>query len=237
MTPATQITELKNNSVIMGNELTRLHSKTTLIEELCREFDLQPEQIFVTKQGDLFFDYEALCVLANALGTFPDISVEAIETNKDGLITAQASVMLESGHIRRSFDTVLVGDIKPDGSKILDFREAVSLVRARALRGALRAAGFDPVKAYNKSKNGEQPELEIGYENTWQKMNSEAHAIGQKLGYIIKHPGVPQLDKLKWYRLMRNIFPNVQTSKDLSEVQMSQWLNTLRGLDRATNPY
>lgn len=207
-----------------------------LISDMCKEFGFTSEQVFITEQGEVFFDFDALCAITNALGNFFDIYVEQETWDMVGQwITAKATVVFESGMSRRMFDTVAVGDPKPDGTKVQDMREAMSLARVRAFRAALRAAGFDPIKAFLQSSNNEEVELETGFETPWTKMNGEAHKHGLTLGLIKKVSGSTQLDKSRWYKQMQIFFPNAKTSKDLNEAEMSRWVSTLRALVNAQN--
>lgn len=204
----------------------------TLVSEICRKYDLSHDQVFLTQQGEIWFDYEALCTLANALGEFMDISIEQDEINIEGqYVTAKAIIYFKNGESRRAFDTVIIGDPKPDGTTVQEMREAIALVRARALRAALRMANFDPVKRHTSSGQV----FSHGVQNAWQKMNAEAHQHGMTLGWINKVIGLGsnQYDKSRWYKQLQFYFPNAKTSKDLSEAQMSRWVSMLRALVNA----
>lgn len=207
-----------------------------LVAEMCRIYDLSDSQVYITAQGDIWFDYEALCTLANALGDFIDISVDQEDINTEhNYITAKCIVFFSNGTSRRAFDTVFINDVKPDGTQVQDMREAISLVRARALRAVFRMADFDPVKKHQQLATGQTVEVGQKPKSQWETMNNEAHLHGETLGLIKKISGSNQKDKSRWYQQMRIFFPNSRTSRDLDDGEMSIWVGSLRALVNARN--
>lgn len=235
MTPSTEIQQPQRTPAQRLQVMEIAVETQRLIAALQVEFDIDADQIFVLENGkDLWFGVEALTTLANELGQFSAIAVDQAEYDTlRCFCTAKATVILPNGDVRSSFDTVAVGDYTITGKEIKTLRDAVAFAHAGALRRALRAAGFNPVKAFIQLRQGHTPTPEPPKETPWQTMNKEAHQHGWTLGYIFKIEGTNQVDKSRWYKQLQLLFPAARNSKDLTEQQMSRWVSTLRALVNA----
>lgn len=111
----------------------------------------------------------------------------------------------------------------------MDLSKALDLARARALRSALRLAGFDVVRAHEQRKQGGQagapsPSPEAEQRN---KELAEIHLIATEAGLIAGE------DKSAYYKQLSVFFPHVSTAADLSAKERTQFIALLRAIKAA----
>lgn len=203
-------------------------------ESLRREFvetygiDLE-QVIFFDETPTPFFLFEALAQIVAALGSFREVAVTHPEIDeRNGNATCEAALTLEDGRVVRSFGSAFVGDTLL-GKEVSDFQMAFDLSRARALRSALRLAGFDVVKKHEQHKRGlkaETPTLAPEEEQRNREL-AEIHIVAEEAGLIVGG------DKSAYYRQLGVFFPGVQSASHLNARERSQFAALLRGIKSA----
>ena len=207
----------------------------SLVREFVADYDIDPEQIIFFDETEApFFLFEALAQIINALGNFREVAVTHPEIDeKNGNATCEAALTLEDGRVVKSFGSSFVGDTLP-GKEVSDFQTAFDLARARALRSALRLAGFDVVKRHEQRKRGEKAESPTVSPEEEQRNSelAEIHILAEEAGLITRAPGVLD-DKSAYYRQLGVFFPLVASAADLNTKERSQFIALLRGIKSA----
>ncbi len=206
----------------------------SLADEFLVEYGIEPEQIaFADAELNPIFDFDALFFLANRLGDFWDISIEAGDVDHErGYCTSHCCIMLGDSRTRKMFGSAFVGETMPGNRLVQTIGEALVISRARALRGALRAVGFDPVRAHlQRDQTGEGVQLN-GSSEPRRSLERQAHLLGEKLGYIVRPAGAPA-DKTEWREFMAMLFHGKTSMSELTDEEQSQWVSTLRAMERA----
>ena len=157
-----------------------------------------------------------------------DIRVEAVEVNQaSGLVLARGIVVLSDGRSRSGDAGCVVGDALPNGQEVETVKSALDVASARALQKALRMIGFDPVRAHEARKRGDDQPLTSRLEDEQRnKELKEIHALAEEVGLIVGS------DKTKYYRRMEAFF-DVSSSRDMSPQQRAEFIAILRGLKAA----
>jgi hypothetical protein len=219
-------THTPNGSVLTAEQ-------QSLADEFLVEYGIEANQItFTDDQLNPIFDFDALFFLANRLGDFWDISIEAGDVDHErGYCTSHCCIMLGDSRTRKMFGSAFVGETMPGQRTVQTIGEALVISRARALRGALRAVGFDPVRAHlQRDRAPETPPETSGDPRL--AMERQAHLLGEKLGYIIRPAGAPA-DKTEWREFMGMLFHGKTSMSELTDDEQSQWVSTLRAMERA----
>lgn len=196
--------------------------------EFAQTYDIAPEQIiFFDETPTPFFLFEGLAQIVGALANFREVAVTHPEiAERNGNATCEAALTLEDGRVVKSFGSSFVGDTLP-GKDASDFQMAFDL--ARALRSALRLAGFDPVKSHEQRKRGGKAEAPTitPEEEQRNKELAEIHVIAEEAGLIVGS------DKSAYYRQLGVFFPGVQSASHLNTKERSQFIALLRGIQSA----
>jgi hypothetical protein len=207
----------------------------SLADEFLIEYGIEPTQIaFADDQLNPIFDFDALFFLANRLGDFWDISIEAGDVDHErGYCTSHCCITLADGRTRKMFGSAFVGEQMPALRTVQTVGDALVVSRARALRGALRAVGFDPVRAHLQRDQTQAGGFALDEATDPRRlMERQAHALGEKLGYIIRPAGAPA-DKTEWREFMAMLFHGKTSMSELTDDEQSQWVSTLRAMERA----
>jgi hypothetical protein len=206
----------------------------SLADEFLVEYGIEPEQIaFADAQLNPIFDFDALFFLANRLGDFWDISIEAGDVDHQrGYCTSHCCIMLGDSRTRKMFGSAFIGESMPGNRLIATIGEALVVSRARALRGALRAVGFDPVRAHLQRDQTTDGVQLNGSPEPRRALERQAHLLGEKLGYIVRPAGRPA-DKTEWREFMAMLFHGKKSMSELTDDEQSQWVSTLRAMERA----
>jgi hypothetical protein len=207
----------------------------SLADEFLIEYGIEPTQInFNDDQLNPIFDFDALFFLANRLGDFWDIGIEAGDVDHErGYCTSHCCITLADGRTRKMFGSAFIGEPMPGARTVQTIGEALVISRARALRGALRAVGFDPLRAHLQRGSSDAGEEEFDeYESPRRLMERQAHLLGEKLGYIVRPHGAPA-DKSEWREFMAMLFHGKTSMSELTDDEQSQWVSTLRAMERA----
>lgn len=223
------------------NEITEPDSpawteeQRSLADEFLIEYGIEPTQInFGDDQLNPIFDFDALFYLANRLGDFWDIGIEAGDVDQErGYCTSHCCISLADGRTRKMFGSAFIGEPMPGARNVQTVSEALVISRARALRGALRAVGFDPLRAHLQRGRSDAGDDEFDdYESPRRLMERQAHLLGEKLGYIVRPHGAPA-DKSEWREFMAMLFHGKTSMSELTDDEQSQWVSTLRAMERA----
>lgn len=201
-----------------------------LVGEFVSAYDIDAKQVIFFDDSEApFFLFEALAQIVSVLADFREVAVTKPEIEeRNGNATCEAAITLEDGRVVRSFGSSFVGDTLP-GKEVGDFQTAFDLARARALRSALRLAGFDPVKRHEQRKRGEKAAAPILSPEAEQRNKelAEIHAIAEEAGLIIGN------DKSAYYRQLGVFFPGVPSAGELSAKERASFIALLRGIKSA----
>ncbi|MET0646414.1 MAG: hypothetical protein ABW208_07310 [Pyrinomonadaceae bacterium] len=207
----------------------------SLVGEFVTAYGIDADQvIFFDDTPAPFFLFEALAQIVGALGNFREVAVTHPEIDeRNGNATCEAALTLDDGRVVRNFGSSFVGDTIP-GKEVNDFQTAFDIARARALRSALRLAGFDPVKRHEQSKRGEKGEETVISPEAEQRNKelAEIHALAAEAGLIVNAPGALE-DKSAYYRQLQVFFPAVSSAGELSAKERAQFIALLRGIKSA----
>ena len=90
----------------------------SLADEFLVEYGIDADQITFTDETlNPIFDFDALFFLANQLGDFWDISIEAGEVDHErGYCTSQCCIMLGDSRTRKMFGSAFIGETMPGGA-------------------------------------------------------------------------------------------------------------------------
>jgi hypothetical protein len=205
-------------------------------EQLAREFKqhygIEASQIgFETDRPDPIFDYDALSVLSLALtDEIVNMSTEPVGSNEvTGVVMMKCVVTLRDGRTREPIGTAALGEVMPGGGEIADFKQALDVAQARAVRKGLRAVGFDPVKAHQKRMRGEDLALNLPPDPHRQQM-AEIHLLAQEAGLITENG-----DDSTYRTLMGQLFTDesgqpITTATKLNDKQRADFIANLRSL-------
>lgn len=220
-------------------------TQVILRDELSQRYGIDKSQItFTGPANDPIFDFDALSVLVNELSDFSSTIVDIGTVDHErGFCTATGTITLADGRTRSNFGSAFVGEMLHDETTVKDMQSAMELARARALRSALRSASFDPVRAHRNRHSGlpvstpsvpstpDDPSTSTDTpEDPRRAMERECHAIGEHIGLITKSPHYDSVgNKRQWRWLMKTFFGK-ETMAELTDLEQTQWRNTLRGL-------
>ena len=183
---------------------------------------------------DPIFDYDALAVLSIKLCNLPDIDVDFGTLDRlNGLATSRGIIMLPTGASRKTFGSAMVGELMPNGDRVNDIHQAVTVSRARALRHVLRSVGFDPIAAHRAfQKTGTM--LELTPVDPYLKTLAEIHLHAQSLD-LISVSGDGFVNKVAYQQKMAGYFKGKTSARALTDEERSQWLQILRAWTKAAN--
>lgn len=199
----------------------------TLALEFQQAYGIEPKQVsFDGEQLEPIFDFEALNRLVHTLGNFPMISTDLNEVIKDAnLVTATCDIAVSDGRVRHVTAGAVIGEVLPNGSIIQDVGQALNVAQARALRGGLRAVGFDVVRAHRERGEAPLPLNLVKESDSRTKDLAQAHILGKQAGLITQDG-----DKSLWSRLISMWFSGKTSSADLTDEELVIFVARLRGL-------
>ncbi len=194
-------------------------------------YNISPDQIsFDSVTGKPFFFFEALAQIVTALINFSELRAQQVEINQArGYVTSEASITLPDSRVVSSFGSAFLNEELPTGENVTDFLTALDISRARALRSALRMVGFDPVRAHEAAKRGDNPHIpQITAEDEQRnKELAEIHILAEACGLIVGD------DKTKYYQQIDIWFTGKTSSAQLDAQERSQFIALLRGTKAA----
>lgn len=199
-----------------------------LANELIGEYGIERSQIsFDSRSGQLILDFEALQVMAHAL--CPDVLEDKIEIHKlDGennyyICTATLHVDNDTpaGKLVIRPGAAILGEILSETESVMRPPQAISLAAARAYRSALRAIGFDPLRAHRQRLSGQPVTLNDEFEQA-DKLRKELHALASDLGFI------QGKDRSAYRELLRVMYGGRTSSLQLEDDEVRQLTSYLR---------
>jgi hypothetical protein len=201
-------------------------------EELVKEFmsiyGIQESQIsFEGESADPILDFDALCLIANELGDFPTITTVPLESNQNGRATAQCTITDGRGVTRSQFGSCFIGAPLPDGKTVDDDQTNLDVAQARALRRALRSIGFSVVSSHKSRMAGIVKPQSVPVDSQRVRDSKQLHALACELGYITSE------SKSKYQGMLATHFDGKISSKDLTDVEMSQAIAIFQALSQA----
>lgn len=192
------------------------------IEELCAEFDLQPLQIRFDERGEPVLDFAALQIVTHALCS--EIKEDKVEPwrimEDDSYVTCLAELVLEDGRRISRYGFASIGE-SLGAERIENTAQAISVASARAYRQALRAIGFNPIRAYRLRQSGQKLQLTPMASNA-DNRSRELHALATELGYIKNG------DRTLYVELLKLMYGKA-SSVLLSATELDELITFLRG--------
>lgn len=212
----------------MNNERKLTAEQQQLVNELVKAYGIEPDQVlFYNEKPDPFFTYEAVCALCNQLTDLAEISVETIPSPFANSIAARCTLVSENG--RRSAEGFANISQTINGEKMTE-PQLLGLASSRAMRNALKLANINLFTAHKRAQTtGEITSASEGGDNYRNALIGQAHALGGEAGLIFGS------DKRAWRRQMAIRYGGIESSKDLSEAQLLDWIAFLRTLVPASN--
>lgn len=207
---------------------TRNKQQQAIADEFCQTYALTPDQIsFDGEKTEPIFDFEALSTLALELGDFKEISVTLNEVNVPGAyVSSQCHLVLADGTERSYFGVAFTSETLHNGELLDSHTAACNLSSTRALRKALRGAGFDAVRAHQAVKQSKQTfEASFDGDDDATRQRKQRHALATELGWI-KNNGA---DKRVYQDQMMRFF-GTSNGNNLSEKQNEIFITTMRSL-------
>ncbi|HEX8500766.1 MAG TPA: hypothetical protein VF659_09255 [Pyrinomonadaceae bacterium] len=202
-----------------------------VVNEWVKAYGLQPEQIYFDGESTLpYFDFEGLALVADKLADIPAINVEYDGFDPaTGLVTTTCVLTLNGNRSRTIPACAQIGETMPGGEQIATVHQGLNVASSRALRRGLRMVGFDPVRAHEARKNGEDLPLTFRKEDDPRKqMLAEAHLLGEELGFIVG------TEKIRWREVLGMWTHGAVTSAaDLDERELGHFVVYLRSLRNA----
>lgn len=192
----------------------------TLVAELTKTYGVKPEEIiFFTNDPNPFLTYEATCALANQLVNLQVIDISPEPSVSSDSLSLKCSLMFSDGRTRSAVGVVNFGETI-DGVKMTE-AQIYQLASSRAIRNALRTADIDLIKLHHQ-RNRNEP-LDFKMKSNTASLIAQSHLLGKE-AYLIQGE-----NKTAWYRQLQ-IRYQVNSSKDLNEAQLADWVAFLKTL-------
>ena len=143
-----------------------------------------------------------------------------------GLVTATLRGHApEQPQPRRARAALCSARTMPDGGTVDSLIKAVDVASARAMRKGLRVVSFDPVRAHEASKAGQ--DLPLNVTDPRSSELAEIHMIAGQIGLIKGE------DKTAYRRLIGVYFAGKDSAAQLTDGERAQFLAHLRGMQAA----
>lgn len=208
--------------------------------EFAINYQIDMSQIsFEGDNPEPIFDYEALNLLRLQLSDIQTTDSEIAERNMQlGIVTVRCTAVLPDGRSAsdlgsaqfatyddESKQQLTEGEVMPDGTRIENMLQAQNVALARALRRALRAVGFNPVRARNQFLQTGKPTFADIDQEFQSPIGKEIHKLAADWGHIVGK------DKTGYQDFIEGIFGNGKRSTlDLNDIEKSQLANMYRTL-------
>lgn len=132
-----------------------------LIQQMQQVLGLDPKDVSLDENNELFFTIEALNLLTIKLGT--DIqALSIVEHQTDGvlnIVSSVASITLADGRYRAIVKSAQIGERIGSTDKTIDtIIQASNIADSRAVRSVLRMIGFDPIKEFRNFLENKETE-------------------------------------------------------------------------------
>ncbi len=194
-----------------------------LVAELCETYDLSPGQITFNSIGEPVLNFDALQVMTHALCTqikYDEVSPNNLE-HANNFISCTARLTLDDGREITRVDIAQMGERIGTEDSIESIPQAINVASARAYRKALRAIGFNAIRAHYQAKQGNAFAAEVENEDD-SKDRRELHALAAELGYIKGN------DRNLYRDLLRTMYNGKVSSTQLTDIEARELLAFLR---------
>lgn len=211
----------------MSEERLLTPEQHSVVKEFRESYGIEAHQIsFDGQSATPIFDYESLSLLASLLGDFRDIATSIDQLDyTHGLASCNCTITLGAGATRTMFGSARVGQLMHDQRTIQDIDDALTLASYRALRRALRAVGFDPIRAHRQRLAGlpnvHQP---VPDDEIRQKELAQIHLLADELGWITRG------DDSRYRQMIGLFFPGQSSAATLSDSQRNAFITTMISL-------
>src|SRR5690606_31046751 len=123
----------------------------SFVDELVAAYGIDRSDVtFFPNDPEPFLGYEAQTALANRLADIRDIDSSVEPATKPDSITIKVRLELENGRTRSGIGVVNINEPGPDG-KSMSHQQLIYTATSRAMRSALRTAGYDLIKMHHAS--------------------------------------------------------------------------------------
>jgi hypothetical protein len=198
-----------------------------IVNEFRDSYGIEAGQISFDGAGATpIFDYEALSLLASSLGDFRDIltSIDQLDYAHD-LASCNCTITLPNGYTRTMFGSARVGQTMHDGRTLANIDDALTLASYRALRRALRAVGFDPLRAHRQRQAGQEITAQpIGADEIRNRELAQIHILAAELGWSARG------DDSRYRQMIGLFFPGHTSAATLSDAQRNAFIATMISL-------
>lgn len=202
-----------------------------LAAEFCAAYGLTPDQISFDGTEPIF-EFDAMMILINVLArdiTHIEVGLTRFHDGRERLAESFCQMTVEDRVTRKFPGVAMIGETMYDGSAITGEIQAINVSRARAVRVAARAVGFDAVKFHEARKAGQPIALLGNDDQADRNIVAQIHLYaGPKGCDFIKKNG----DRTEYENLLASYFDGRTTSKDLNAEEKAQWLGMLRAWAR-----
>ena len=195
------------------------------VDELVAAYGIDRTDVtFFPNDPQPFLGYEAQSILANRLADIRDIDSSVEPATKPDSITIKVRLELENGRTRSGIGVVNIHENGPDG-KPMSHQQLIYTATSRALRSALRTAGYDLLHMHHAAASGEVYEWGgVGKTNSPRNnLLRQVHALGQEAGLIRGQ------DKTAWQTFLVNRYER-KHSGDLGDAQLADLAAVLRAM-------
>lgn len=199
-----------------------------LVDAFVENYNIEPSQISFEKDKiEPILDFEALSVVVTSLAEFKSLDAsEVVYDQNEGEAKAFCAIVLPNDRTIRMSNYAILGEPLPDGTTIDSRRQCESIARARAVRTAIRAAGFNILRAHREFLHGDLRTLSVvtadPRENLRKEVQALAHEVGLKSGK----------ERADWEEYLGANFGGRTSSSDLSDDEMCRLAVSLRAVKR-----
>lgn len=206
--------------------------KTTLtadqkrfVDELVAAYGIDRADVtFFPNDPQPFLGYEAQTALANRLADIRDIDSSVEPATRPDAVTIKCRLELLNGCTRSGIGVANTGELGADG-KPMSHQQQLYTATSRALRNALRAAGFDLIKLHQAAASDEDYAwCGTGrIESPRKILLRQVHVLGEEAGLIRGQ------DKQAWQTYLVNRYER-KHSGDLDDAQLADLAAVLRAM-------
>jgi hypothetical protein len=213
-------------------EAPRTPAQLQVVQQLVGAFNIQPERIlFLNRQDptDPWIPYDQLVAIARQSGEFKTISETYCEYIPElQQLIHSATVIDPDGRSYIRSGAATIGEKLPNE----ELPDEHSLAASRALKHALDAAGFNPVKAAPVLDLKLQPEEHAIADQAESRREDlrQIHTLAREKGLIVPFDEDPTQNDLSAYRDFLKSNFGTNTSADMGPSLRAQLINALRQL-------
>lgn len=216
---------LKEKTQPMKEEQKLTADQERFVDELVAAYGIDRSDVtFFPNVPQPFLGYEAQTALANQLADIRDIDSSVEPATRADAVTIKCRLELANGCTRSGIGVANTGELGADG-KPMTHQQQLYTATSRALRNALRAAGYDLIKMHHAAASGEEYEWcgVSKVESPRTILLRQVHVLGEEAGLIRGQ------DKTLWHSYLVNRYQR-KHSGDLDLVQLADLAAVLRAM-------